>query len=711
MTRWTRRGLIIGLAVTVCMVIGGAQVFADNTVTVTVTGMHQQTEARTMLDMVNDFRTGKSIDGGQTAVWARAENGSIDTASYTNLGTLQYDYELEKVAMERAMDLILQFDHERPNTTPDSGVRSWSTLYPNDYETKGENIYMSYGGRGSAQNAFDSWCETTEPYSGQGHRRNMLGRGYNRIGVACVKVHWEGELTEGDIPYDYSTDVYFWVQEFGSRSDSFGLTPTPANDSEGTQDIDVLKSNIKSAGIEATAESVSCPAGGEKEFTEATSTLILNKTRPESFNLTWSGPGYDGKTSKGPYYVPVSGAFTLSSGDTQIATAEGNRITGHKAGETTLTVTSQLDPTKSVQIPLTVEGISLSGAEVNVSPSSLEYTGQALIPAVTVTLNGQPLNGDTDYTVAYKDNISAGTATVTVTGKGDYSGEVTGSFTITPMSIFGAEVNVSPSSLEYTGQALTPKPEVTLNGQSLTADTDYTVSYSNNERVGTAMVTVKGEGNYTGEVMANFTITQKALTTDNVTLDPATATYTGSLQKPEVKVTDGEKLLIEGTDYTLTNEGGTNAGTYDVIVTGKGNEYTGEVKLSFVIKEKSSGGGTPGGGSTTPTVNPTPANQEIVDLPTVKIGSVKKAKKSFTVKWKKPKKKNLKKIAKIQVQYSLTRDFSAPVTKTVKKTKTSLKVKGLQSGTTYYVQVRAYKDIGGVKHVSRWSTIKKVKVK
>ena len=146
-------------------------------------------------------------------------------------------------------------------------------------------------------------------------------------------------------------------------------------------------------------------------------------------------------------------------------------------------------------------------------------------------------------------------------------------------------------------------------------------------------------------------------------------------------------------------------------MTGKGNEYTGEVKLSFVIKEKSSGGGTPGGGSTTPTVNPTPANQEIVDLPTVKIGSVKKAKKSFTVKWKKPKKKNLKKIAKIQVQYSLTRDFSAPVTKTVKKTKTSLKVKGLQSGTTYYVQVRAYKDIGGVKHVSRWSTIKKVKVK
>ena len=73
----------------------------------------------------------------------------------------------------------------------------------------------------------------------------------------------------------------------------------------------------------------------------------------------------------------------------------------------------------------------ISAATVTVTPDSMEYTGSAFTPAVTVTLNGTTLTAGTDYTVAYTNNIEVGTATVTVTGKGNYTGTATANFTIT----------------------------------------------------------------------------------------------------------------------------------------------------------------------------------------------------------------------------------------------------------------------------------------
>ena len=58
------------------------------------------------------------------------------------------------------------------------------------------------------------------------------------------------------------------------------------------------------------------------------------------------------------------------------------------------------------------------------------YTGSAIKPSVTVTLDEVTLEEDTDYTVAYENNTNVGTATVTVTGTGNYTGSVTDSFEI-----------------------------------------------------------------------------------------------------------------------------------------------------------------------------------------------------------------------------------------------------------------------------------------
>ena len=99
-------------------------------------------------------------------------------------------------------------------------------------------------------------------------------------------------------------------------------------------------------------------------------------------------------------------------------------------------------------------------------------------------------------------------------------------------------------------------------------------------------------------------------------------------------------------------------------------------------------------------------------MPKVSIKGPKKAKKSFTAKWKKLSKKNQKAVKGIEVEYALDKNFTKSVKfKTAGKTKTSVKIKKLKSKKTYYVRVHTYKVVKGVKYVSPWSAVKKVKVK
>ena len=100
-------------------------------------------------------------------------------------------------------------------------------------------------------------------------------------------------------------------------------------------------------------------------------------------------------------------------------------------------------------------------------------------------------------------------------------------------------------------------------------------------------------------------------------------------------------------------------------------------------------------------------------FPVVKITKVKPAKKRMTVVWKKLSGKQQKLIASIEVEYSLKRSFPQSKTKAKKvgKKRSSLTVKKLTAKKVYYVRVRTVKYVNGVKNVSKWSKIKKVKIK
>lgn len=154
---------------------------------------------------------------------------------------------------------------------------------------------------------------------------------------------------------------------------------------------------------------------------------------------------------------------------------------------------------------------AITGAAITVDPGSYVYTGAALTPDISVTDGNKTLKKDVDYTVTYSNNINAGTATITVTGIGNYKGTKTATFPIAAAPITDAAVTVAAGPHAYTGSPITPEVTVKLGQTTLVQDTDYTVSYANNTSVGKAAVTVTGKGNYTGTKTAEFDITKAEL--------------------------------------------------------------------------------------------------------------------------------------------------------------------------------------------------------
>lgn len=137
----------------------------------------------------------------------------------------------------------------------------------------------------------------------------------------------------------------------------------------------------------------------------------------------------------------------------------------------------------------------------------------------------------------------------------------------------------------YTGKEIEPKVNVKVSDKKLIEDTDFTVKYSDNVNVGTAKVLVSGKGVYKVLAsVANFTIITKNIA--SIVIAPVeNQTYTGAEIKPELVVTNGEKILTEGVDYTVTYKNNTEVGTATAEITGIGN-YSGKTSVTFEIEEE-----------------------------------------------------------------------------------------------------------------------------
>lgn len=408
--------------------------------------------------------------------------------------------------------------------------------------------------------------------------------------------------------------------------------------------------NLVYTGNELT-QTVTVTVGG-KELTKDTDYTVtgLTGTEPGSYPVTVTGTGnYTGTVKKsfeiakadissatisdidspvgytGTAYEPeVTVTFngTELALDTDYTVAYTNNV---NAGEATVTITGTGAHFKgSVEKHFTITAADLSGCTF--APiADVTYNTKAHTPEVTVAISGRTLEADKDYTVSYASNVNAGTATVTVTGKGNFTGSANTTFTIAK-----ADLNLSV----YTISSLCTETEVktsTLPSNFFLADeTETGFSIALTAAGGDAIFTqepavVDGENMITyqlnggtGEATFNVTVTpvssnykagtydlkiqayDKTNVSNRIVFESGSAVYTGSGIKYEKATIAGHS---SGMRYTYAPDVATGAtldaaalpltvGTYTVTATYSDASSYGYKTATFTIT-KATPAGTP----------------------------------------------------------------------------------------------------------------------
>lgn len=408
--------------------------------------------------------------------------------------------------------------------------------------------------------------------------------------------------------------------------------------------------NLVYTGNELT-QTVTVTVGG-KELTKDTDYTVtgLTGTEPGSYPVTVTGTGnYTGTVTKsfeiakadissaaitydaGPYgytgkewkpEVTVSfNSATLTAGNDYTVSYENNI----NAGTAKIIITGIGDHfTGLTEKTFTINSAEISGCTF--APiADVTYNTMAHTPEVTVAISGRTLEADKDYTVSYASNVNAGTATVTVTGKGNFTGSANTTFTIAK-----ADLNLSV----YTISSLCTETEVktsTLPSNFFLADeTETGFSIALTAAGGDAIFTqepavVDGENMITyqlnggtGEATFNVTVTpvssnykagtydlkiqayDKTNVSNRIVFESGSAVYTGSGIKYEKATIAGHS---SGMHYTYAPDVATGAtldaaglpltvGTYTVTATYSDASSYGYKTATFTIT-KATPAGTP----------------------------------------------------------------------------------------------------------------------
>ncbi len=235
----------------------------------------------------------------------------------------------------------------------------------------------------------------------------------------------------------------------------------------------------------------------------------------------------------------------------------------------------------TIELPFSISPAELTKDGCTVAPiPDQEYAAAPITPDLSVEWKGKALVSGTDYTIKYNDNTKVGTATVTLTGIGNFSGKFDTTFEIVPASIEGGEISVD-GTYTYDGAEICPETvTVKLGIVTLEKQTDYEIdSYGNNISAGNAAITVKGIGNYTGTLTGTFEINPIALDKEDCAIDDvADQVFTGAPITPAVSVSWNGNSLEQDVDFSVSYEeaDNRNVGAVSAVVEAKGN-YSGEI--------------------------------------------------------------------------------------------------------------------------------------
>lgn len=341
-----------------------------------------------------------------------------------------------------------------------------------------------------------------------------------------------------------------------------------------------------------------------------TATFTLNGT-PVSDTISLNVP-YKAGVAQKPVLTVTDGSNTLVEGvDYEVAyytDAACTQVVSSwiNAGSYYIHITG-LDSYEGSEYLLTyvIKPQKVTGLAVTVAPQT--YTGSAIVPDksdITVTATGV-VGAIMDYTVSCSNNVNIGTATITVTLKGNYEGTVTGTFEIQKRKLSDCTIVLSSDNAVYNGEI--QKPDITVSDslKRLVEGTDYEVAYYTNaactpeylfdgqQNVGTCYIAITGMGYYEGTEKRIFAVKPKPLTSTDITFSAANHEYTGQAVEAELTVLDKTKVLVKDTDYEVEGYYEDEAcsiissgvsGKVFVKIKGKGNYSSGDTRVaSFYI--------------------------------------------------------------------------------------------------------------------------------
>ena len=387
------------------------------------------------------------------------------------------------------------------------------------------------------------------------------------------------------------------------------------------------------------------------------------------------------------------------------------------------------------------------------SLGKVKWTGKELKYDIgtVVDASGKRLEENKDYTVAYSNNVKPGTATVKVTGLGEYKdNSYEFSFEIEEDCGYGGfydeklDEEASLGTFKWTGEEIRKHPEnlkCKHCNRALVEGTDYMIRYSDNVDPGTATVKIIGLNQFKGyDKTYHYTIEHKTFHNSRFEDgdDLGTVEWTGketTINLERILSDHQDELLVEGKDYEVTYSDNIKPGTAKVTITGLGDYKGCELNFTYKIHKTIQSTTTELKPETIPSVPNTPSTTapETVTSTTAKrpgtkkitvkkaaIQKIKALKKAFTINIL----KNKDQVTGYQISYSYKKNFKGQKVKTLKKFKykkikvkrkkytiVSYKVKGLKKKKTVYVRVRAYKQVGKTKVYGKWSSVKKVKIK
>lgn len=257
-----------------------------------------------------------------------------------------------------------------------------------------------------------------------------------------------------------------------------------------------------------------------------------------------------------------------------------------KVYDVTVTGIGNFTGTRKMTYEIFSGGVSASKLKVS-KITDQKCTGEAITPPVVVKYKNTVLRENANYTVQYKNNIEVGTASVIITGLGNYRGTKCVNFKIKAMakiSDAGFSMTFDPATPVYNGAPVKPVSySAVYQAKELKEGVDYKVSYANNDKAGTASLILTGIGRFNGTAKKTYKIGSGDLNRGMLVELAAEYPYEKGGCKPKPTVISGNYILKEGTDYTLSYSNNKAVGANaSVTIKGKGS-FKGKITKKFAV--------------------------------------------------------------------------------------------------------------------------------